>query len=340
MHLHQALEEQVSHWRRQEYACTDFPAIAEILRYAHLDGDQSELRFLRQAQFVALETYWYLRLILQTPTIPKLYEQLFPKMGDRLAAMGVSAELFQEADYDYHALIERVLQDNEFVRQNRLESLRETLSLAYPSYILALALVKPEGFDQHLRRGEPVYTARVSFAENRAHLYQLPDQLPDEGKAREFSFHYAGYNFDSRPEAEYLERVLNLLGEQADQLLGVWFTGGLSDPGKTDLFAEYLGEDGRWHRYTPDFVLQRKDGKHLVVEIKSDRFSAEVNADLARHQRGEAPTSKEGRKAVALSQWQDLNPEVLHYQVIFASETLETEALERTREFLLAASNG
>ena len=903
MHLHQALEEQVAHWRHKEYACDEFPAIAEILHYAHFDGAKSELRFLRQAQFVALETYWYLRLILNTPTIPKLYEKLFPKMGERLAAMGVSSELFQEADYDYHALIKRVLQDNEFVRQHRLESLRETLSLAYPSYILALAmgagktilmgtivatefamaeeypdgpfvqnalifapgktiieslreiadmpfdrilpprmykpfaaalkltftrdgdkelsgvvwgsrfnvvvtntekiriqkstgtrtaqialpfqsddpaaeianlrlqaiaslphlavfsdeahhtygqkllgrwvkikgtkdyefqdqgikkvrktvdylasetnllvvvnttgtpyferqplrdvvvwyglgqgirdgilkevaenirvfdlgdddaarlvtdivhdfvdsywsvrvaddaparlalyfpqtalmeslkplvesalamkgidptvvlpvhsqspeankrafyrvasdpgsphriillvnmgtegwncpslfatalirklktsnnfvlqaatrclrqvpgnthpariyltrdnkailekqlqetygtsiqdlgkdrmerieqrielrhwqmpplllkkriaryrrktqgaeasaemslqrpdvayeaapametwtiadprtgatrltridknepdhaaepatldlysaaaslsanyhlpassvlsalrraypqqieipvhhlealsqqieaqcsqyeqeweeidvalaLVKPEGFDQHLRHGEPVYTARVGFAKNRAHLYQMPDQLPDEEKAREFSFHYAGYNFDSRPEAEYLERVLNLLGEQADQLLGVWFTGGLSDPGKTDLFAEYLGEDGRWHRYTPDFVLQRKDGKHLVVEIKNDRFSAEVTADLARHGRGETPTSKEGRKAVALRQWQDLNPEVLHYQVIFASETLESEALERTRKFLLAEPNG
>lgn len=81
VHLHQALAEKVTHWRDEHYACAEFPAIAEILRYAHLDGDPSELRFLRQAQFVALETYWYLRLILNTPTIPKLYEKLFPKMG-------------------------------------------------------------------------------------------------------------------------------------------------------------------------------------------------------------------------------------------------------------------
>ncbi len=140
MHLHQALAEKVAHWRKQDYPCPDHPAIAEVLRYAHLEGAQRELRFLRQAQFVALETYWYLRLVLRTPTIPQLYEQLFPKLGERLSAMGVSPELFQEADFDYHALIDRIIKDDAFVRQHRLVSLRETLRLAYPSYILALAM--------------------------------------------------------------------------------------------------------------------------------------------------------------------------------------------------------
>lgn len=199
---------------------------------------------------------------------------------------------------------------------------------------VALALVKPEGFDVALRNKQPVYTARVSFASSRAHLYKLPDELPNAKQASAFSFHYAGYNFDSAPEAEYLERVLALVDSQPDEVEGIWFTGGLTDPGKTDLFAEYLGDDGRWHRYTPDFVIQRKDGKHLVVEIKSDRYSADVDIDLARHASGQAPISKEGRKAVALQKWQDLNPGVLHYQVIFAADTLAADALDQTRQFL------
>jgi type III restriction enzyme len=199
---------------------------------------------------------------------------------------------------------------------------------------IALALVKPEGFDVQIKDGEPVYTAKVTFAKERAHLYRLPEDLANDQVARDYSFHYEGYNLDSDPEGEYLERALNLIGEHPDNIEGVWFTGGLTDPNKTDLFAEYLGEDGRWHRYTPDFVIQRKDGKHLVVEIKNKNFKQDIDGDIENYKAGREVTSKEGRKAVALKKWEDLNPEILHYQVIFADSELETDAMDVTRKFL------
>lgn len=199
---------------------------------------------------------------------------------------------------------------------------------------VALALVKPEGFDQSYRQGVPVYTARISFAKDREHLYKTVDDLPDNTVAGDFSFHYEGYNFDSVPEFEYLERVLSLLKQHPEQIEGIWFTGGLTDPGKTELYAEYLGEDNRWHRYTPDFVIRRKDGKHLVVEIKSDREKAEIDRDMQRYQQGEAPISAEGRKSVALKRWEELNPDVLHYEVIFAGDSLAVNSLDRTRDFI------
>jgi hypothetical protein len=114
----------------------------------------------------------------------------------------------------------------------------------------------------------------------------------------------------------------------------VWFTGGLTDPAKTELYAEYLGDDGRWHRYTPDFVIRRKDGKHLIVEIKKDELSADVRGDLERHAKGQDARTKEGRKAVALKRWEELNPEVLHYQVVFANGTLHADALDLARDFI------
>lgn len=114
----------------------------------------------------------------------------------------------------------------------------------------------------------------------------------------------------------------------------MWFTGGLTDPSKTDLYAEYLGEDGRWHRYTPDFVILRKDGKCLVVEIKSEQHRADIAADLARADTGQQPLSREGRKAVAMRQLTDINPEQLTYRVIFAGTVLPAEALEETRRFV------
>ena len=199
---------------------------------------------------------------------------------------------------------------------------------------IALALVKPEGFEIGERDGKPVYTARVSFAKDREHLYKVAGEFPDDGLARALSFHYEGYNFDSEPEAAYLERVLNLIAEHKERIEGVWFTGGLTDPAKTELYAEYLGDDGRWHRYTPDFVIRRKDGKHLIVEIKKDELSADVRGDLERHAKGQDARTKEGRKAVALKRWEELNPEVLHYQVVFANGTLHADALDLARDFI------
>ena len=139
-YLYQVLAAKVDTWRANNYPCANFPVIQEILEFAVEDSETGQLRYLRRAQLRALETYWYLRLSLGTPTIPGLYTALFPKLPDRLRAMGVSSKLFEEADYDYDALITRVTSDNKFVRENQLESLRESLTLDYASYILALAM--------------------------------------------------------------------------------------------------------------------------------------------------------------------------------------------------------
>jgi hypothetical protein len=45
-------------------------------------------------------------------------------------------------------------------------------------------------------------------------------------------------------------------------------------------------------------------------------------------------TWTDGRKAVDLQRWEDLNPEVLHYKVVFANGTLHAGALDAVREFL------
>lgn len=219
----------------------------------------------------------------------------------------------------------------------QIEAQRAQYEEHFEEVDVAIALVKPEGFDKTERDGQPVYTARVSFAKEREPLYLTSQDTPDAAHALASSFHYEGYNFDSGPEAEFLKWALAQLQSGAHQIDGVWFTGGLTDPAKTDLYAEYLGDDGRWHRYTPDFVLRRSDGKHLVVEIKKDLFSPEINADLARLTRGEAALSLEGRKAVALKQWEGLNPDKLGYHVMFADGELKDEGYRQVRDFIRGA---
>lgn len=79
-YLYQALSERIDTWRAENFSCDNYPAIREILEFAVEDDESGQLRYLRRAQLRALETYWYLRLILGTPTIPDLYATLFPKL--------------------------------------------------------------------------------------------------------------------------------------------------------------------------------------------------------------------------------------------------------------------
>jgi len=94
-HLHQILHTAVQKWRADGYSCEQYPAVAEILQFA-IESESGNLRYLRKAQFCALEVYWYLRLKEDTPTIPELYKRLFPKSSDRRIAMGLVQDALDE----------------------------------------------------------------------------------------------------------------------------------------------------------------------------------------------------------------------------------------------------
>lgn len=107
-----------------------------------LETETGGLRFLRRPQLRALETYWYVRLVEGTPHIFELYRRLFPKQSELLSTLGLDHTAVKDfvVDESLDALWERLRTDDEFVRDLKLEALRETLTLAYPSYILALAM--------------------------------------------------------------------------------------------------------------------------------------------------------------------------------------------------------
>jgi type III restriction enzyme len=148
--LHAKLSERIADWRRDGYRHDAFPAASEILQFA-VDGEELDapfpqsgnLRYLRVPQLRALETYWYLRLVENTPHVAELYRRMFPEPADRLEALGLGDESFLRLALGpggVDGLIERIRTDDDFAREHRLEALRETLALDYPSYILALAM--------------------------------------------------------------------------------------------------------------------------------------------------------------------------------------------------------
>ena len=131
----------VDTWRSAGYPCDEYPAIGEVLEWSR-DAETGSLRYLRAPQFRALEVYWYLRLVAQTPHVFDLYREMFPRQSELLEALGLHGEEFQRIVLDdgAEALWERLRRNDAFVRTHKLEALRETLTLEYSSYILALAM--------------------------------------------------------------------------------------------------------------------------------------------------------------------------------------------------------
>ena len=80
---------------------------------------------------------------------------------------------------------------------------------------MAVALIKAEGFDPAEVDGQAVYTARISFEKKREALYKTAQDTADAALALQTSFHYEGCNFDSAPEAEFLNWCLSLLQTEA-----------------------------------------------------------------------------------------------------------------------------
>jgi hypothetical protein len=198
---------------------------------------------------------------------------------------------------------------------SQYETVEETVEVA-------LALVKKEGFEKITdEQGNETYTAEISYPVEREHL--LIHYKAWQKQAGKFGFHYTPYNFDSNPEKNFFETLLEMLNQKPEEVEDVYFTGALTDTRKTDFFIEYRGNDGRMHNYTPDFVIRRRDGKCLIVEIKSER------------ERGNEIDGENGAKAMATRAWADLNPDRLKYQMVFVkSDTVGSEEMIHAMEFM------
>lgn len=86
------------------------------------------------------------------------------------------------------------------------------------------------------------------------------------------SFHLDHYCFDSRPENELFWRLLH-----DQQVEKVYFTGMLTH-GQTDFRISYIDPISNTVRdYYPDFLVQDKHGRYLIIEVKQDnKIDSEV----------------------------------------------------------------
>ncbi|TAL36122.1 MAG: restriction endonuclease subunit R [Spirochaetes bacterium] len=195
---------------------------------------------------------------------------------------------------------------------------------------VALALIKPEGFEKEIDAGgAEIYTAEIVYPKDREAL--IARYATWKSRAGEFGFHYDPYNFDSKPEQHFFEQMLHSINLKPGDIEDIYFTGALTDPGKTDFFVEYKDEKGKWRRYTPDFIIRKKPprggkpgtGRVFIIEIKSER------------ERNHPTDGENGRKAMAVKKWQDLDPKRLRYEMIFtATDTVTADQAKPAREFI------
>ncbi len=183
---------------------------------------------------------------------------------------------------------------------------------------VALALVKPEGFEP----GEGgLYTAEIVYPLDRERTLLAVEALAAQNPGG-LGFHYTPYNFDSLPEKSFFAQLLAHLNLHPGEVEDLYFTGALTDPAKTDFFVEYKDDKGKWRRYTPDFVLRRRDGRVLIVEIKRE------------HDRAHPIDGEKGKKALALRRWEELNPDRLKYEMIFtATDGVTVNQMREARRF-------
>ena len=136
-----ALVADVARWRAAGYPAGDYSLIGEILRFQQTgESDSGELRFLRAAQFAALETYWYLRLVKNTLPIMDLYRDYCRKPHEFINGLGVplsAEEMFEVNNID--DIIVKI-RNPEWAAKKKISAVHESAILEYPGYIFALAM--------------------------------------------------------------------------------------------------------------------------------------------------------------------------------------------------------
>ncbi len=165
---------------------------------------------------------------------------------------------------------------------------------------------------------------RIRVQKSKLDLMMKKEDAKDQ---HDLSFHYTPYYFDSNPELNFLEKILETLDTNPEDVNAFLFTGGLTDTKKTDFHFEYKGEDGNYHHYFPDFVIVKNTGEFYIVEIKStsDRGNTIV---------------EEKRKAV--ESLRDLQPDAhFDYNIIYTSDRYipENAVMQKIRAWIRNENN-
>lgn len=200
-----------------------------------------------------------------------------------------------------------------FEIKRQLEEKLRNYTITEEEIEVALALIRPQSFNKEEKEGQAIYTTEIVYHKDKERFLLRYEQLKEENKF-DFGFHYSPYNFDSNPEKDFFEQLLLMLNENPADIEDIYFTGAITDPNKTDFIFEYKGKDGRWHNYTPDFLIKKKNGKMLIVEIKAEPY-------------------RDSEKEKVVREIEGLNPDRLKYEILITDrDEIGFENINKVKE--------
>lgn len=232
--------------------------------------------------------------------LSSLYRLPLMQVYDKIKSLYPNAEISKTHAFEIKKQLEEKLKNYEIIEEE---------------VEVALALIKSKGFNKEEMKEEIIYTTEIIYhKENLLLKYEKFKKQNKDWYQLEFGFHYTPYNFDSNPEKDFFEQLLVMLNENPVDIEDIYFTGAITDPNKTDFIFEYKGKDGKYHNYTPDFLIKKKNGKMLIVEIKAEPYRDE-------------------EKEKAIKEIEGLNPDKLKYEILITDrDEIGFENINKVRE--------
>ena len=167
--------------------------------------------------------------------------------------------------------MQKIYQENSEIPEYHLQELFKQIDDKKQNYktieeitTRIIAIIKTEEGFQKSEDGKYYYHT-IKFKEGNSPIFK------HNTNNSQYGFHYEPYNFDSNPENDFFEKLLNITNSKAKDVEDIYFTGGLTTPDKTDLHFQYKGKDGKYHQYYPDFLIKKKNGEIFIVEIKAEK---------------------------------------------------------------------
>ena len=217
------------------------------------------------------------------------------------------------------------------IRQNEADNMRRQLETQTQKYEKVkeetkteLALIRKEGFNKEGHGKDQLYVTEIQYRADKEGLLSRYEVWHEANKPKQgqldFGFHYSPYNFDSSPEQDFFNRMLGAIQQNPADVEDIYFTGAMDDPEKTDFLFEYQDKTGKWHNYAPDFLIRKKNGKMLIVEVKGeDRLDAE----------------KTLLKETAMREIEGVNENSLKYEIVSADrDTIKFSDLEKIKKLV------
>lgn len=168
-------------------------------------------------------------------------------------------------------LIRDILKSCEDGIENILENVNEINELLYDEVIPKLfkELFEIEEFE----KSDEIDVQLVKEPKDGYYSVKYKDgllaSLQDDryAKFKDKSFNVDNYCFDSIPEMSMFWALL-----QDKSLEKVWFTGMLTN-GQTEFLINYIDPiSGGVRSYYPDFLVKKKDGSYVIIEVKGDNM--------------------------------------------------------------------